>query len=496
MGQVCSFNADLFSSLVHEPDVATDNPSGAEGSADGHGSCHHCGIMFRNQMAFSKHMMDVHNISRPCECSKCGKCFMHMSSLKRHRDACDNVRSHSCHICGRLFHRKDTLQDHIKVKHYLRPRHFKTRKLKDKETNFCKNCGVNFQTKSYLLVHRQKCKSVLAETATGDTSELEDVGNDASKDGEITHKVGMSCTDCSVQFPTSLAYCEHMKEQHNNPKPYMCEKCNKTFMHNSTLNRHKQSCEDKQTFVCHVCGKGFHRKDYLQQHLKGEHKRKMGVAFKCKTCGETFQFKSWLLSHKINCKDVFGSAPTSKKMVKKMCSGEERGIEDAKLSRRSVGGYCTDCFLHFKSQLQFNKHMRDMHGNLQPYRCDKCRKSFSQLSSLSRHKDGCENKRMVFCEVCGRGFHRMDYLTEHMKGKHKKAKSTYFCRGCGEEFQYKSWLLTHKASCPGLVQSMAENVVAKLEEESRAAAVARVVQYVEQSELIVPKDEVESSDYV
>lgn len=321
------------------------------------------------------------------------------------------------------------------------------------------------------------------ETALVDTSEVDNDPETVSSKGDSTsRKEILGCIDCNLEFSTSFAYCEHMRDQHDNSKPFTCDKCNKAFMHKCTLNRHKISCENKQTFVCHVCGKGFHRKDYLQEHLKGEHKRKMGVIFKCKICGETFQFKSWLLAHKETCKDVFGSIPVKEKKVKKksLVDRERSGATaDDHTSESNMGSHCTDCSQQFKSRLQFNDHMREVHGNLQPYSCQKCQKSFSQLSSLNRHKDGCENKRKVFCEVCGRGFHRLDYLKEHMKGKHKKAKSTYFCRGCGEEFQFKSWLLTHKTTCPGLVQAMAEKVVAQLHEENTAVATASVVQYEE-----------------
>ncbi|KAL8575156.1 hypothetical protein ACOMHN_055149 [Nucella lapillus] len=47
-------------------------------------------------------------------CTHCGKQYRHAPGLSRHRKQCAGRYDMACHICGKLFYRRDNLKDHIK----------------------------------------------------------------------------------------------------------------------------------------------------------------------------------------------------------------------------------------------------------------------------------------------------------------------------------------------------------------------------------------------
>lgn len=355
--------------------------------------CNECDKQIGNRTAFSRHMLKVHENSRPYHCFKCGTKFTQVSSLNRHKLSCENPRRLSCHICGLVFNRADTLNDHLKHKH--KPLSFYESQAKASETP-----GLEL---------------------------------DAQCDG-IT---GLSLSAVTI---------------HKTPTPYPCSKCNKSFKALSSLNRHKLSCDNNLVVVCHICGRGFHRKDYLEAHLKGQHKRSKIDNYYCNQCGEAFQFKSLMIAHKGKCQDFFSVNQTYKQEEIKKAQPEE--VNDSVITKNAYQSegtsctYCSTCEMQFSNCTAYGQHMRCVHNVARPYTCSNCAKCFMQMSSLTRHKVGCENRRVVFCHVCGRGFHRKDYLNDHLKGKHKRnSHLSYFCCNCGKGFQYKSWLFTHKAKC-------------------------------------------------
>ena len=52
---------------------------------------------------------------------------------------------------------------------------------------------------------------------------------------------------------------------------YTCRTCNKVFLHQCNLLRHRKKCEGDYHLECHLCGKQFYRRDYYQDHLATKH---------------------------------------------------------------------------------------------------------------------------------------------------------------------------------------------------------------------------------
>ncbi|XP_076469095.1 uncharacterized protein LOC143299655 isoform X2 [Babylonia areolata] len=58
-------------------------------------------------------------------CRSCGKGFAYSHSMMRHRRKCEGSYSHTCQLCGKLFHRRDLYVDHMSTNHNVVdvPRH-------------------------------------------------------------------------------------------------------------------------------------------------------------------------------------------------------------------------------------------------------------------------------------------------------------------------------------------------------------------------------------
>ena len=50
-------------------------------------------------------------------CEFCGRGFLHLSKLKRHRPMHTDERAFPCEHCDKAFRRKDSLQEHVLVVH-------------------------------------------------------------------------------------------------------------------------------------------------------------------------------------------------------------------------------------------------------------------------------------------------------------------------------------------------------------------------------------------
>ena len=53
---------------------------------------------------------------------------------------------------------------------------------------------------------------------------------------------------------------------------YKCDFCGNVYTSKSNMLRHRRKHTDGRRFVCRICGKAFHRADYLSEHEKNTHK--------------------------------------------------------------------------------------------------------------------------------------------------------------------------------------------------------------------------------
>ncbi|KAK7481231.1 hypothetical protein BaRGS_00027491 [Batillaria attramentaria] len=138
----------------------------------------------------------------------------------------------------------------------------------------CRTCSKVFLHQCSLSRHRRKCQ-----------------GN-----------FHLSCHLCGQQFYRRDVYHIHMAEKHRIADPaketrrrphfpwvhkhtaaalanttgtrretFTCRTCNKVFLHQCNLLRHRKKCEGDFHLTCQVCGMMFYRRDVYQNHLADKH---------------------------------------------------------------------------------------------------------------------------------------------------------------------------------------------------------------------------------
>ncbi len=81
---------------------------------------------------------------------------------------------------------------------------------------------------------------------------------------------------------------------------FECNRCFKTFNHQSSVSRHsKSNCiKEKKTFTCSQCSKVFSYKSLLEKHLKVHEKSQI-----CISCGANFRRQDLFIRHREICSD-------------------------------------------------------------------------------------------------------------------------------------------------------------------------------------------------
>ena len=133
-------------------------------------------------------------------------------------------------------------------------------------------------------------------------------------------------------LPTPKALRCHLRF-HKGKTHYLCPRCGKHLASGRTFNMHKESCGSSDfTHNCHECGKGYHNKQSLVEHLKLKHQPAPSVeARTCPDCGVVFSLIKTMREHRAMHRGPFP------------CPME-------------------DCKEEFSLPKQLNRHLREKHG--------------------------------------------------------------------------------------------------------------------------------------
>nr|KAG5695232.1 hypothetical protein BaRGS_008060 [Batillaria attramentaria] len=222
----------------------------------------------------------------------------------------------------------------------------------------CRTCGTLFTHTSNLLRHRKKCEG----------------------------RFNLACHLCGQRFYRRDHYQEHLAHKHGTVdvmkgklklpwvhkhtaaalanttgtrrETFTCRTCNKVFLHQCNLLRHRKKCEGDFHLTCQVCGMMFYRRDVYQNHLADKH----------------------------HILDEF--------------KGSRRRV----LPKARPGGGVT--------QTGANK-------GRATYSCRTCGKVFLHQCNLFRHRKKCEGDFHLTCHVCGMKFYRRDHYQGHLAYKHQ-----------------------------------------------------------------------------
>ncbi|CAH1791197.1 unnamed protein product [Owenia fusiformis] len=174
----------------------------------------------------------------------------------------------------------------------------------------------------------------------------------------IRHDKQKNCLECPICFQKNFIYPKelenHIKVEHMGIKP-VCEECGMQFKSTFTLKRHIRSIHKKggKDIICDECGKHYQRQDSFLDHQRKHHQ---GVTLPCVSCNKGFANASNKRQHEAIC-------------------------------GKTLGVVCEICSKVFKSRKICNRHIKDVHTQLEPqlHMCNECAATFKYRKSLLRH---------------------------------------------------------------------------------------------------------------
>ncbi|XP_059144525.1 zinc finger transcription factor lin-29-like isoform X1 [Physella acuta] len=226
------------------------------------------------------------------------------------------------------------------------------------------------------------------------------------------------CKICDQVFTTKsdmLIHCQQIHKQ--DPKPYKCPTCSKSFANSSYLSQHARIHSGLKPYKCEICERKFTQLSHLQQHIRTHTGEK---PYKCMHPDCVLKFSQ--LSH---LKQHYRSH-TGEKPYKCMHM---------------------DCVQKFAQLSHLQQHTR-LHTGERPYKCTHpgCGKAFSQLSNLQSHSRSHMTDKPFRCNSCYKCYADEQSLREHIP-KHSDTKhlKTHICHICGKSYTQETYLTRHMA---------------------------------------------------
>ena len=246
-------------------------------------------------------------------------------------------------------------------------------------------------------------------------------------------KEKFECNDCKLKFQFKHSLEFHINKVHLKIKPYLCDKCSKSFYnqptwslhqkthlvqytcsvcqkqfkHQNNLIRHREIHREK-TFECDFCQKIFRRKCHLKGHIE-RHLELERNQFECTICNKTFRYKSTLNMHKNHHKK---KSPYECQLCNIRCNDPTslRNHLNAHLNKLFE---CILCQKTYANKYSLEVHNKSFH--VDSVSCDKCKKYF-RGKKLKKHK--CPGRPKYLCGYCPREFLYMQSLKYHLNSQH------------------------------------------------------------------------------
>ncbi|XP_026462513.1 zinc finger protein OZF-like [Ctenocephalides felis] len=220
------------------------------------------------------------------------------------------------------------------------------------------------------------------------------------------------CRHCGAKFETGADKQKHILEFHKDLRPYMCEKCPRTFIYPLSLEAHRRSHNSEQPFRCTICNQSFKHRSALNTH-KLDH----GVEHKhsCPVCDEGFNKYSQLKHHLKQHPEIDGVFPPY---------------------------LCPECGVTYTTHKSLQEHLQTIHMGTEKYACPVCNKEFKSKGYLRGHMVIHSQDNKYECQFCGKKCKTWGNRSAHIKIHHSDDRP-YVCEICTKSFKFSGRLKIH-----------------------------------------------------
>lgn len=242
-------------------------------------SCQICSYKSMRENHFVKHMKLHDKGIALYRCNECSFVSIRASHLRRHK------MSHAqqvlnCHLCSYTCDEQKLLAKHVRVKHQTpKPKQI-TSDVEPQALFECQEC--EYKTSWHYAYQRHRRT------------------HSASKVVRIH-----TCPQCPYKTMRREHFLRHIKNVHQNHRPFLCDICGKAFKRQDALKQHHvthyQSTGSGSSgqigpygFVCHICQKVCRSAAYLKEHMATHSEER---SFLCEVCGASFKTRSVQRNH-------------------------------------------------------------------------------------------------------------------------------------------------------------------------------------------------------
>lgn len=312
-------------------------------------------------------------------------------------------------------------------------------KLETKETNLTHPANIdNCEEKKFIKDNEdfqdnlEQCDNDVNNGITTDNLLSEKRG---SKNGEF------SCDICYKLLKTEKALIRHKNKTHSiykdkkESKQFYCDigGCEEVFILRKLLWNHMLtdhgidiSPENKERFVCPVCGKKCPSKHDLEKHVLKHTNQKN---FVCVECGKQFKGETGLKVHIKRHQGIFDHKCDDCDAAYTSASA----LNAHRLAKHTPGHsfMCPECGQEFKYQNALDKHIT-IHTGEKRYQCRYCEKKFRLFTIRANHERVHRGIKEFQCSMCAKQFMQQDQLRVHIK-RHLNQRD-HICKLCTKAF--------------------------------------------------------------
>ncbi|KAK4291012.1 hypothetical protein Pmani_036142 [Petrolisthes manimaculis] len=316
---------------------------GQEGEVKYKFSCKICSYKSMRENQFLKHMQLHDKGLALYRCEECSFVSIRASHLRRHKMTHAQLVLR-CHLCPYTCDDdRKLLAKHIRVRHQAQPHKLPKPSVNEYE---CEEC--EYKTSWLYAFQRHRRTHTATKMA-------------------VTH----SCPQCAYKTVRREHFLRHIKNVHQNCRPFLCDICGKAFKRQDALKQHHVS--HYQTvgsggggggggqpgpygFVCRVCQKVCRSAAYLKEHMATHSEER---SFLCEVCGASFKTRSVQRNHVLT------------------------------IHRRPRAFTCPACDKRFNTNFALRRHMKQHDANCSVSEVDGLAPSLSQPTRLTTNNRFC-----------------------------------------------------------------------------------------------------------
>ncbi|CAC5386987.1 KRAB [Mytilus coruscus] len=279
------------------------------------------------------------------------------------------------------------------------------------------------------------CKLIFI-TKAEHTSHNIDMHKNVSDDDIIPERTDLCCDLCNRQFLSGKQLKKH-KQRHSSKKSVTCPLCKNKFYNEQSVKKHLKKIHQELRPCCFPCQSLFESESVFTKHkLQNICLKKNIASVQCKTCGKHFMSIKYLYTHK---KLVHGLKVSICRFCTE-CFDKREDLSYHLETQHKTTTTCEGCRAIFETDLEFNKHLNDVHKD-RVIRCSQCSDVFFKKRDFETHMEEHTNGSRFICAECGKGFiHKMSF-NRHMISH--SSMRPHQCESCGMCFKLPSTLRLH-----------------------------------------------------